>query len=117
MDRQRGDETIISRETAITYFHDSPGRAAIGKRIRTLPTGPWHTIVGVVGSMRDTALAAPASRAVYFPAAVPVDTIDSQITTTMALVARTSGDVASVSRATGTSNCRWSRTSGGSATR
>jgi predicted permease len=99
MDRQRGDENIISRETAIAYFHDSTGRAAIGKRFQSLPKGPWHTIIGVVGSIRDTSLASPASRAVYFPEAVPADTLDSQLSTTMALVARTEGDVASVSRA------------------
>ena len=98
IERQHGDEVVIGQETAKTFFHDSTGRAALGKRFRTLPNGPWHTIVGVVGAVRDTALSSPATRTVYFPQSVMNDTLDSQIAPTMAIVARTSGDVASTTR-------------------
>ena len=34
IERQRGDEAIIDQEAAKTFFHDSTGRSAIGKRFR-----------------------------------------------------------------------------------
>jgi putative ABC transport system permease protein len=100
IERQRGDEVIVSLETAIHFFHDSTGRAAIGKRFRTLPGLPLHTVIGVVGSTRDTSLSAPPVRVTYFPESVPTDTsrMDSQLARTMAVVARTNGDIASVTR-------------------
>jgi len=96
--RQRGDEAIINLETAIHFFHDSTGRSAIGKRFKSLPSLPLHTIVGVVGNTRDTSLSAPAPRAAYFPEAIPLDTMDNQIARTMAVVVRTNGDVAAATR-------------------
>ncbi len=96
--RQRGDEAIINLETAVHFFHDSTGRTAIGKRFKSLPSLPLHTIVGVVGSTRDTSLSAPAPRAAYFPEAIPLDTLDNQIARTMAVVVRTNGDVAAATR-------------------
>jgi putative ABC transport system permease protein len=99
IDRQHYDEAIISTETAKQFFHDSTGRSALGKRFRQLPGTPWHTIIGVVGGTRDTALAAPPSRVVYFPESVSGDTIINQLARTMAIVARTNGDVAATTRA------------------
>ena len=63
----------------------------IGKRFRSLPGGSWYTVIGVVGSVRDTALAAPPGQAVYFPE-VPAgaNDLDGQMRWTMALVVRTS---------------------------
>jgi putative ABC transport system permease protein len=99
IDRQHGDEAIISSETSIRFFHDSTGRAAIGKRFRELPSGDWNTVIGVVGSVRDTSLQAPPTRAVYYPQAVAKDTFSSGPHRTMALVAHTTGDVITTTRA------------------
>jgi putative ABC transport system permease protein len=99
IDRQHYDEAIISTETAKQFFHDSTGKTAIGKRFRQLPGTPWHTIIGVVGSTRDTSLSAPPSRVVYFPESVSQDTVINQFARTMAIVARTNGDVAGATRA------------------
>ncbi len=59
MEAQRGDESIISTEVAKRNFGDSTGQSAIGKRFQILPQGPWHTVIGVVRSARDTSLFAP----------------------------------------------------------
>jgi putative ABC transport system permease protein len=98
MERQHGDEVLISRETAMHFFHDSTGQSALNKRFRELPSGPWLTIVGVVGSVRDTSLQAPSVRSVYYPQAVSPDTLSAGPKRTMALVARTTGDVAATTR-------------------
>ena len=94
--RQRGDEVIVSRTTAHHFWPDSTGQRAIGKRIRTLPNGPWYTVIGVVASARDTALQAAPSPTVYFPEAISPDTNDGHTAWTMALVVRTSGDPAAI---------------------
>ena len=44
--------------------------AAIGKRIREVPTSPWRTIVGVAGDERDDGMARPAPSIVYWPMVV-----------------------------------------------
>ena len=99
LDRQHPEEAIISLEAAKVFFHDSTGRTALGRRFRELPSSPWHTIVGVVGSVRDTGLAGPPARSAYFPEAVGGDTTTGQFQRTMGIVARTSGDVATTARA------------------
>ena len=88
---QRETEAIISRRTAIQFWKDSTGRAAVGKRFRQLPTGPEYTVIGVAGDVRDTALAAPPSQTVYFPQ-VAGDSLYGQARRTMALVVRAAGD-------------------------
>ena len=98
LDRQHPDEAIISLETARSAFHDSTGRAALNKRFQELPNSPWHTVVGVVGSVRDTSLAGGPSRTVYFPETAGGDTTTGQLRRTLAIVARTSGDVAVATR-------------------
>jgi putative ABC transport system permease protein len=98
LDRQNGREAIISLATAIHYFHDSTGRAAIGKRFHILPSGEPNTIIGVVGDVRDTSLMTPADRSVYFPEAATNDTLNGPVHRTMALVARTSGDPITLTR-------------------
>jgi predicted permease len=90
--RQREGDAIVSRRTASMLWRDSTGKAALGKRFRALPTGPWYTVVGVVGDTRDTTLGAPATPSVYFPEIVQRDTLTSQTVRTMTLVVRTSGD-------------------------
>ena len=100
LDGPRHDEAIISLDVAKTFFHDSTGRTALNRHFHTSPNGgPSHIIVGVVGSVRDTALAAPPSRSVYLPEAVDADTTMGQFQRAMAIVARTRGDVATTTRA------------------
>ena len=98
IERQHGDEAIISRETAIHFFHDSTGRTALDKRFRELPSGPWFTVIGVVGSVRDTSLQAQPVRSVYYPQSVSTDTLLGGPKRTMAILAHTSGDVAATTR-------------------
>lgn len=93
---QRELEVIISDKTAEQFWKDPTGKAAIGKRFRSLPSGPWATIVGVVGATRDTALAAPAGQTVYFPLTYETDTVYSQGKRTMALVVKSAGASAPV---------------------
>lgn len=85
------DAALISLEAARFFFHDSTGQAAIGKRFRVLPNGILHTVVGVVGSVRDTALTAPPARIVYFPEAVSSEIV-GQFRRTLAITARSRGD-------------------------
>jgi putative ABC transport system permease protein len=99
LDRQHSDEALISVETARAVFHDSTGRAALNKRFQELPNGPWHTVVGVVGSVRDTTLSGGPTRAVYLPETAGGDPTEGQLQRTMAIVARTGGDVAVTTRA------------------
>jgi predicted permease len=94
LERQRGDEAIISQETAWQFFHDSTGRAALGRRFRPLPSGQWGTVIGVVGSVHDTSLATGPTRAVYQPESISADTIFGGPKSTMAVVMRTNGDIA-----------------------
>lgn len=96
---QRGDEAIISERTAEQFWKDPTGRAAIGKRFRSLPGGSWFTVIGVVANTRDTALAAPPSQTVYFPMAILPDTLDFQTQRTMALVVKTNGEPAALTAA------------------
>jgi putative ABC transport system permease protein len=98
IDRQHSNEAIISSETSLRFFHDSTGRAAIGKRFRELPAGEWITVIGVVGGVRDTTLSASPTRAVYYPESVTTDTVFRGPQFTMALVARTKGDVTGTTR-------------------
>ena len=98
LERQNGREAIISRATSIYFFHDSTGRAAIGKRFRELPSGDWDTVIGVVGDVRDTSLMAAPDRAVYRPEAATNDTLNGPVHRTMALVARTNGDPIALTR-------------------
>jgi predicted permease len=99
MDRQHGNEAIISQEAARVLFHDSTGRAALNKQFRELPNASVHTIVGIAGSVRDTSLFQPPSRALYLPESVGGDTLIDGVNRTMAIVARTSGDVTGTTRA------------------
>jgi putative ABC transport system permease protein len=88
---QREYEAIISQRTAEQFWNDPTGKAAIGKRFRAVPSGPWATVIGVVGATRDTALAAPAGQAVYLPVTYETTTLSAQSKRTMALVVRSAG--------------------------
>ncbi|AHG88103.1 permease [Gemmatirosa kalamazoonensis] len=96
LDSQRSDEAIISQATAYQFFGDSTGRSVIGKRFREIPSTPWRTIVGVVGSTRDTALAAAPSMVVYSPQVLAASSDDNGPQNTMALAVRTTGDASAI---------------------
>jgi len=96
MGSQRDGEAIISRSTARVFWKDSTGVTALGKRFRALPTDQPYTVIGVVGDTRDTALAVPASQAVYLPQTVGRPGARSPAGRVMALVVRTAGDGASI---------------------
>jgi putative ABC transport system permease protein len=96
---QHNGEAIISQRTAEQFWKDPTGKAALGKRFRGLPSGPWFTIVGVVGNARDTSLATPPSQTVYFPQVMERDTLFGQSQRTMALVVKTAGEPTSITSA------------------
>ncbi|MGH7709766.1 MAG: ABC transporter permease [Gemmatimonadaceae bacterium] len=93
---QREGDAIISRRTAVQFWRDSTGRAAIGKRFRSLPSSPWYTVIGVVGDARDSSLATPPAQTVYFPQVPERDTLWGQSRRTMALAVKTSSDMPSI---------------------
>jgi len=99
LDVQHDGVGIISQQTAIRFYKDSTGQAALGKQFRSLPGGPAYTIIGVVGSMRDTALSGSATEAVYFPQVAEKDTLFSQTNRTLALALRVNGDPAAITNA------------------
>jgi putative ABC transport system permease protein len=59
---------VVTENLAREYWKD-PAQA-LGRRIRSGPTSPWRTIVGVVGDARDDGVARPAPAIVYWPAVV-----------------------------------------------
>ena len=79
------DVTIIDERLAREYW---PNESPIGKRIRFGPpedNEPWHTIVGVVGTVRHQRVEADTRKSVYLPyQKMPVNGL--------ALVARTSSN-------------------------
>jgi predicted permease len=99
LDVQRPDEAIISQATAIQFYQDSTGRAALGKRFQSLPNSQWFTVVGVVANARDTSLATAPTQTVYFPEVVSNATFNSQTNSTMALVVRTAGEPTAITSA------------------
>ena len=59
--------TIIDERLAHEYW---PGQSPLGKRIRFGPpedNEPWHTIVGVVGNVKNESLSLTQSKSVYLP--------------------------------------------------
>lgn len=65
---QKRPVVLVSQNFAREFWH-SPA-AAIGKRIRENPTGPWREIVGVTGDERDDGVDRKAPTIVYWPIAV-----------------------------------------------
>jgi putative ABC transport system permease protein len=56
---------IVSDHLARELFGDAP--AAVGRRVRPSPNGPWREIVGVVGNEHDDGPTRPATPIVYWP--------------------------------------------------
>ena len=65
--RRGTNEAVVGRAFALHYWHDSTGQRALGRRFRPHSSAPWHTVVGVVGDVRDTALTAAPMGVVYVP--------------------------------------------------
>jgi putative ABC transport system permease protein len=61
-------EAIVSRAFANRYW---PSGSAIGRRVRIYLRGPWYTIVGVAGNVRDAAIDRPADEVLYCPLLPP----------------------------------------------
>ncbi|HXE60338.1 MAG TPA: ABC transporter permease [Gemmatimonadaceae bacterium] len=97
--RQTPNEVVISRAAARVYFHDSTGANALDKTVRELPTSAPLRVIGVVGDVRDTSLAAPAAPEIYQSESVASDTTFGGVSQTMALVVRTSDNLATTTRA------------------
>ena len=76
---------MIDRNTADEYW---PGVRALGRRLRTGPSAPWLTIVGVVGRVTMPDITGQQSRRPQ--AYVPMS--QSRLTGTRTIVARTAGD-------------------------
>ena len=84
-------DVVVSRAFAERYWKtESP----IGKRLRLLVTGPWYTVVGVVGSVRDSALDRPVDQMVYCPL-LPAREDVRWAPRDLAFIVRTEGDPSS----------------------
>jgi predicted permease len=59
---------VISENMAREFWKEPA--LAVGRRIRSGPTSPWRTIVGVVGDERDDGVTRPAATIVYWPVVV-----------------------------------------------
>jgi predicted permease len=57
-------EAVVSRLLAERYW---PDESPIGKRLRIFSKGPWLTVVGVVGDVRDRGLDQPEDTVLYCP--------------------------------------------------
>jgi len=57
-------EVVVTRALAKRYWGDS---AAVGRRVRLSPDGPWLTVVGVTADVRGTRLDLPPDETVYLP--------------------------------------------------
>jgi putative ABC transport system permease protein len=87
-DREGTPPVVVVDETLARRFW--PDGNAVGQRLRLGDTGPWRTIVGVVGSVKHHDLAGDALRYVYVPHA-------QHPSLEMDLVVRTTVDPASLS--------------------
>jgi hypothetical protein len=88
-DTPPGRTLLVSHSFATTRLS---GLDPIGQRVHFEPDGPWSTIVGVVGDMRQHRLEGKSEPAIY----IPQSAFPSHYTR---LVARTSGDSKQFERA------------------
>ena len=64
----KANVAVISENMAREFWPEPA--AALGRRIRSGPTSPWRTIVGVVADTRDDGVTQPAPTIVYWPVVV-----------------------------------------------
>jgi predicted permease len=94
---QRDGEIIVSRRAAVALWSDPTGRAAIGRRLASIPAGPSYTVIGVAGDVRDHDLGTAPSATIYFPQAAPIDVaLEPGARRNMVLVVKTAGSAANV---------------------
>ena len=93
-------EVIVSRAFAERYWKD---QSPIGKRVRILSNGPWYTVAGVVGNVRDRALDQPADEMIYCPL-LPAREDSRWTPRDLAFVVRTAGDPSALRAQSGTSS-------------
>ncbi|HXT16457.1 MAG TPA: ABC transporter permease [Gemmatimonadaceae bacterium] len=89
--RRGAYEAVASRAYVEQVWHDPTGRSGVGKRLRPTANGPWFTIVGVVGDVRDSTLTLPPVSEVYFAEEPNGDTTANTTARDMAFVVRTRG--------------------------
>jgi predicted permease len=70
-------EIIVSRALADRYWR---GERAVGRRVRMAPTGEWHTIIGVAGDVRGSALERPPDETIYLPLVTTVGGMSGEAT-------------------------------------
>jgi len=88
-------EAVVSRAFAERYWrNESP----IGKRVRIFSNGPWYTVIGMVGSVRDRALDRPEDQMIYCPL-LPAREDPRWTPRDIAFVVRTIGDPVAVAGA------------------
>jgi putative ABC transport system permease protein len=92
MEAQRASEAIVSQSTARSFWKDSTGVAALGKRFRPLPTGREYTVIGVAADICDTSLAVLPAQVAYFPEGLEDGNVPRRTRRTMALVVRTKNE-------------------------
>jgi len=88
-------EAIVSRAFAQRYWSE---QSPIGRRVRILSNGPWYTVVGVVGNVRDRALDRPEDEMIYCPL-LPAREDARWTPRDLAFVVRTAGDPVAVTGA------------------
>jgi putative ABC transport system permease protein len=60
---------VLLSENLASELFGNPN-AALGKRIRENPKGPWREVIGVVGNEHDDGVDRPATKCVYWPLSV-----------------------------------------------
>ena len=86
---RRAPLMLMSENLAHDYW-PTPG-AAIGKRVRQNPDGPWYEVIGVVGDERDDGVEKAPPAVAYWPMAIgPVGDEKSTVRRSMGYAIRTS---------------------------
>ncbi|MBI3681042.1 MAG: serine hydrolase [Acidobacteria bacterium] len=67
-DRRDGESAppvvVVNQTMARTFW---PGQSPLGKRLRPGFQGPWRTVIGVVGDIKNAGIEKPASMELFFP--------------------------------------------------
>jgi predicted permease len=68
-DREGAPPVVVVNQALARRFF--PGQSPLGKRVRGGMDGPWRTIVGVVGDVKQQGVGAPVGTELYFPLRQP----------------------------------------------